>query len=157
MSKGPVIGLRLEPEIDEAVRQLARKNGRDPAEQIVFLITEAVLPLLPPSRANWHKLREQVIQRFVECAQEITDSEGWRSDIIAETGRRLAEEPSWRADYEKVIDAAAFAKGVRIKDNINPVLGRRTKLRLRAETGKVFAVPQPSIFTSSSHLHQSQR
>ena len=154
MSKEPVIGLRLEPEIAEALRKLAEDNGRDPFEQIVFLITEAVLPFLPPSRADWHRLREQVIQRFVGLAQEITRTEGWRSDIIAETGGRLAKDPAWRADYEKLIGADAFAKSVKVKDSINPTIGRRTKLRLRAETGKVFAVRQPSIFTSSSHLHQ---
>jgi hypothetical protein len=59
-------------------------------------------------------------------------------------------------DYERVIGAGAFAKGVKAKDNINPTLGRRTKLRLEAKTGTVFAVPQPSIFTSSSHLHPEQ-
>lgn len=157
MSKEPVIGLRLEPEIAAALRKLAQNNGRDPVEQIVFLITEAVLPLLPPSRAEWHRLRERVIQHFVDTAQAITGTEGWRSDIIAETGRRLAEDPAWRANYEKLIDDDAFAKGVKVKDSINPTLGRRTKLRLSAETGKVFAVRQPSIFTSSSHLHQPER
>ncbi|MCB4825505.1 hypothetical protein [Roseicella aerolata] len=158
MAKEPVIGLRLETEIVEALRKLAEKNGRDPVEQIVFLITEAVADagLLSPSRAEWHRLRESLILRFVYKAQKITEVEGWRTDIIAETARRMLEDTTWRADYERLIGADAYARNVKLKDVINPALGRRTKLRLGAETGKVFAVRQPSIFTASSHLHPEQ-
>jgi hypothetical protein len=98
-------------------------------------------------------LREAVISRFSMRAMEIISTEGWRSDIIAETARWLmTEDAAWAADYAKLIAADPYAKGVKIKDRINPLLGKRVKGLLGAVTGKAFTVAQPSIFTTASHL-----
>ncbi|MFC3124331.1 hypothetical protein ACFOD4_04595 [Pseudoroseomonas globiformis] len=94
-----------------------------------------------------------MISRFGNKAVEIIRTEGWRNDIIAETARRLmAEDQAWGADYESLIGCAPYTKKVKIKERINPLLGRRVKALLGAVTGKPFAVKQPAIFTSASHL-----
>ncbi|MFC3124337.1 hypothetical protein ACFOD4_04625 [Pseudoroseomonas globiformis] len=150
-----VIALRLDVAIAKALGQSAARSGREPNEQIVWWIIEALDKegLLPEDLRAWLLLREAVISRFGSKAAEIIRTEGWRSDIIAETARRLmTEDAAWAADYAKLIAAEPYAKGVKVKDRINPLLGKRVKGLLGAVTGKAFSVPQPSIFTTASHL-----
>jgi hypothetical protein len=156
MNQSPraVIALRLDAEIAEGLRTLAACEGRDPHEQVVWLILEALVKanLLPPGLRDWIQRRERLIQRFGVKAVEITKTEGWRADIIVETARRLMREHAgWRADYAALIDADPYEKRIKAKERINPMLGRRVKLLLRADTGKPFAVKE-SIFTTASHL-----
>jgi hypothetical protein len=157
MDKKPesVMTLRLDAEIAEALQKLAAKEGRDASEQVVWVLIEALdkAGLLPADVRDWLRKREALVQRFGLKAVEIIRTEGWRTDIIAETARRLlGEDVDWTKSYESLIDAGMFEKRVKAKERINPMLGRRVKLLLRAETGKPFAVPQPAIFTTSSHL-----
>ena len=134
-------------------------GGREPNEQIIWLLVEVLdqAGLLPVDLRDWLRRREALVQRFGLKAVQITQTEGWRTDIIAETARRLlAEDAEWSRDYKELIGAEPFEKGVKAKERVNPMLGRRVKLLLGAEADKPFTVPQPSIFTTSTHLHQLQ-
>ena len=144
------ITLRLDKDIAEVVRRLAHESGRDMAEQIVWLVIETLdrEGHLSPDLREWLRLREHLVQQFGLRAVEITRTEGWRNDIISETANRLMqqEDRSWADDYKRWT-------AVHAKSRINPLLGRRVKLLLRANTGKPFSVRQPHIFNTSSHLH----
>jgi hypothetical protein len=155
MAPDTFLGLRFEPEIAKALAAYATKNGREPKEQVIWLVIEALdkAGLLPADLRAWLMLREQVVGRFGLKAVAIIRSEGWRNDIIAETARRLmAEDRAWAADYETLIGCAPYTKKVKLKERINPLLGRRVKLLLRAETGKAFSVGKEAIFTTASYL-----
>ncbi len=127
---------------------------------MLWLIIEALdkAGLLPTKLRDWLLLREGLLQRFGRKAVDIVRAEGWREKIIAETASRLVvEDAAWRGDYGKLIGADPFARGIEMKSRINPMLGRRVKVLLGAETGTQFAVPQPSIFASSSRLIEPKR
>ena len=91
-----------------------------------------------------HRLRESLICRFLEKAEEVY-AETLQPDITAETARQLMCDTDWKRDYEKY-------KDLRDVNTIHPTFGRGVKLRLNLRTGKVYSVPQPNILGSSSYL-----
>ena len=131
-----------------ALAKLAERNGRDIGEQIEFLVTEALIDagLITPDQAAVHRLRESLVRRFLDTAVAIVEGEGHRDDITAETGRRVMDDPDWKADYASYLKAHE-------KATINPTLGRRVKLRFKLVTGKPNPVAPPSIFSTTSELH----
>jgi hypothetical protein len=129
-----------------AFKTWAASQGREPAEQLEWIVTEALIAagLLSPEEVALHRLRESLIRRFLDKATEIYKAAP-RKDITAETARQLAQESSWAADYQQYT-------ANRDRRTINPTFGRRVKLLLKLETGQVYTVPQPHIFASSSYL-----
>lgn len=153
-----IVTLRLDPEITAALQRRAAKAGRELGEQIQWMIIEALGHDLPAAHRKWLREREDLVQRFSMKAVAIEKVEGFRDDIIAETARRLlTEEPAWGDLYEAWIGGDRFAKRIKLKERINPMLGRRVKLLLGAATGKPFSVRQPSIFTTSSTLVRTKK
>jgi hypothetical protein len=60
------------------------------------------------------------VQRFGLKAVEIIRAEGWRTDIIAETARRLmTENTHWRDSYKLLIGADPYEKRIKAKERIN--------------------------------------
>ena len=143
-----IVSVRMAESKVAALAALAERNGRDVGEQLEFLVTEAVIAagLISAEQAELHRLRESLIRRFLDAADLIVGTEGHRADITAETGRRIMQDPGWKADYDVYLTA-------RDKATINPTLGRRVKLRWKLVTGKASPVPKPSIFSSASELH----
>lgn len=160
MNKKPeaVVTLRFDAEIIDAVQRRAQKRGHEFAEEVMWLVVEGLGDELPSAFRDWLRRREEIVQRFGLKAVAIQalaiKAEGWRGDIIAETGRLLMEEKPWADGYQALLGADPFDKRVKMKARINPMLGRRAKLLLGAKTGKPFPVKQPSIFTTSSTLLQ---
>ncbi len=148
-----IVTLRLDPEITAALQRAATKAGRELAEQIQWMLVDALGDDLPAAHRTWLRQREELVQQFALKAVAIVQAEGHRDDIIAEAGQRLLiEDPAWGDRYEAWIGGGRFAKGIKLKERINPMLGRRVKLLIGAATGKPFPVKQPSIFTTSSTL-----
>ncbi len=143
------VSARMEKSTIAALARLARQNGREVSEQLEFLVIEALIEAgeLSAEQAAIHRLRENLVRDFLRTAVGIVEAEGHRDDITAEAARRVLQDPAWKADYETY-------RKVRDKATINPTFGRRVKLRLDLVTGKVYAVAQPSIFSSSSYLQR---
>lgn len=114
-----------------AFEKLAATHGREPAEQLEFLVIEALIGagLLPQDEVDVHRLRESLICRFLEKAEEVY-AETLQPDITAETARQLMCDTDWKRDYEKY-------KDLRDVNTIHPTFGRGVKLRLNLRTGKV--------------------
>jgi hypothetical protein len=141
-----VLSMRLPASKATALRKLAAAEGREPAEQLEYLAVEALIAagLLPQKEVEVHRLRESLIRQFVDRA-EVIYAETPRMDIIAEAARQIMHDADWARDYEKY-------KGLRDLRTIHPTFGRRVKLRLQLQTGKVYSVTQPNILGSSSYL-----
>jgi hypothetical protein len=144
-----VASTRVEPWKMAGLAKLAKDNGRDVSEQLDFLITEALIAagLVAEEEQRVHRLRESLIRQYLGMAVQIQESEGHRDDITAETARRVTQLTDWKTDYDTYLS-------LRDKNTINPTFGRRTNLRLGLMTGKVYDVPRPSIFSTSSYLLQ---
>jgi hypothetical protein len=141
-----VLSLRLPASKAAAFRKLAAAEGREPAEQLEYLAVEALIAagLLPQKEVEVHRLRESLIRRFVDKAEEIY-AETSREDIIAETARQVMRDLDWAHDH-------GVYKTLRDLRTLHPTFGRRVKLRLKLRTGKPYSVPKPNILGDSSYL-----
>lgn len=145
-----VLSMRLSQGKAAAFRKLAANEGREPAEELEFLAVEALIAagLLPKKEVEVHRLRESLIRRFLEKAEDIY-AEAPRTDITAEAARQVMQDADWARDYDSY-------KGLRDLRTIHPTFGRRVKLRLKLRTGKAYSVPTPNILGHSSYLYPAE-
>lgn len=160
------ITLRLEPSVREAALKEAKKERRDLGEYLTFLITDGLLRGGAfddnPVEGERLRTRERLVSAVVAKAIEIDGKEGHRRDITAAACAAAAAEPAWRAEYEQFLGADAFAKGVELKNRINPRIGARIKAALGLESAKrpdgkpdVYAV-QDSIIQQATFLEPAR-
>lgn len=134
------VTLRLEPAVKQAAIKQAHKERREVGEYLTYLVTDGLLRAGAfadnPVEETRLRLREQLVSNVVAKAVQIHERDGHRRDITAAACAAAVAEPAWRAEYERFIEADAFAKGVELKARINPRIGARIKAALGLQSAK---------------------